>query len=126
MEVPRSSVLYTQPPEASEVTKLPLQALTEGFQVVLTDLGICWVFVGVGQSYGDEPSLEGLECGSIDARQTPEEVPAAFPGETPYPVSDASTTTPTGTEPVTGLGIPEGKCRYRPSYGRGNVGNPLM
>ena len=118
--------LYAQPPEASEIPKLPLQALTEGFQVVLADLRVLWVFVGVGQGYRDEPSLEGLECGSIDACQTSEEMPTAFPGEAPYSICGTSTTTPTGTEPVTCLGILERECGYRPSYGRGDVGNLLM
>ena len=121
-----SSPLYTKPPEGSAVPTLPLQALTQGFQVVLADLRVLWIFVGVGQGYGDEPSLEVLECGSIDACKTSEEVPAAFPGEAPYPISYASTTTPTGTEPVTSLGILEGKCGHRSSYSRGDVGNLLM
>jgi hypothetical protein len=30
--------------------------------VVLADIGFFWIFVGVGQGYRDEPSLEGLEC----------------------------------------------------------------
>ena len=33
---------------------------------------------------------------------------------------------PTGTEPVTSLGILEGECGYRPSNSGGDVGNPLM
>ena len=63
----------------------------------------------VGQRHEDDPPLEGLECTSIDTRQTPEEVPAAFPGEAPYSISNASTTTPMRTEPVTGLGFFEGE-----------------
>jgi hypothetical protein len=94
--------------------------------VVLAEFRVLWIFVGVGQGYRDEPSVEGLECGSIDACKTSEEVCAAFPGEAPYPISDASTTTPTGTEAVTSLGILEGKCRYRPSYSRGDISTPLM
>src|SRR5918997_2467292 len=87
VEMPGTSLLNTKPPEASELTKLPLQAPTQGFQVVLADLRVLWIFVGVGQGYRDEPSLEGLECGSIDACKTSEEVCAACPGEAPYPVS---------------------------------------
>ena len=68
--MPCPSPLYTHPPEASEGPKLPLQALTEGFQVVLADLGVLWIFVGIGQGYRDEPSLEGLEGASVDASQT--------------------------------------------------------
>jgi hypothetical protein len=94
--------------------------------VVLAEFRVLWIFVGVGQGFRDEPSVEGLECGSIDACKTSEEVCAAFPGEAPYPISDASTTTPTGTEAVTSLGILEGKCRYRPSYSRGDISTPLM
>src|SRR5215217_7603126 len=105
--MPRSSLLYTQPPEGSEGPELPLQAPTQGFQVVLAELRVLWIFVGVGQGYGDEPSLEGLECGSIDASQTFEEVPAACLGETPYPIFAASSETPMRTEPVTSLGILE-------------------
>ena len=81
----------------------------------LADLRVLRIFVGVGQGYRDEPSLEGLECGSIDACKTSEEVPTAFPGEAPYPISDASTTMLTRTEAVTSLGILEGECGYRPS-----------
>jgi hypothetical protein len=82
--VPRSSLLYTHPPEGGELTKLPLQAPTQGFQVVLADLGVLWIFVGVGQGYRDEPSLESSESASVDACKTSEEVPAACPGEALY------------------------------------------
>jgi hypothetical protein len=68
-----------------QMTCTPSKALTEGFQVILADLRILWAFVGVGQGYRDEPSLEGPEGGSVDACETSEEVPAARPGETPYP-----------------------------------------
>ncbi len=126
MEVPRSSLLYTYPPEASELTKLPLQAPTQGFQVVLADLRVLWIFVGVGQGYRDESSLEGIEGASVDASQTCEEVPTACSGEAPYPVSGTSAVTLATTELVTGLGFFEGESRYRPSYSRGDVGNSLM
>jgi hypothetical protein len=94
--------------------------------VVLADLRVLWIFVGVGQGYRDEPSLEGPEGSSVDASETEQEVPAACPGETPYLISGASSKTLTRPEPVPGLGILEGECGYRPSYGRGKVGNPLM
>jgi len=126
VEVPRASLLYTQLPESGEGLELPLKALAKGFQVVLADLRVHWIFVGVGQGYRDEPSLESLECGSIDACKTSEEVPTTCLGETPYPISAASSETPMRIEPVTCLGILEGECGYRPSYSRGKVGNILM
>ena len=92
----------------------------------LADLGICWVFVGVGQRHEDHPYLEGPERASVDTRQPPQQIPAAFPGEAPYAISDTTTTAPTGPEAVTSLSILEGKCRYRPSYSRGDIGTRLM
>ncbi len=124
--MPRSSLLYTHPPEASELTKPPLQAPTQGLQVVLANLRGLWIFVRVGQGYRDESSLEGLERSSVDASQTEQEVPSACLGETPYLISGASSETLTKPEPVTCLGILEGECGYRPSDGRGDVGNLLM
>jgi hypothetical protein len=56
-----ASLLYAHPPKGGELSVLPLEALTKGFQVVLTDLRIPRVFVGIGKGYGDEPSLESLE-----------------------------------------------------------------
>ena len=82
--------------------------------------------MGVSQCHEDDPPFESPEGSSVDACKTSEEVPTAFPGEAPYPISYASTTTPTGTEPVTSLGILEGKCGYRTSDGGGDVGNALM
>ena len=108
--MPCASLLYTKPPESSEGLVLPLKALAERFEVPLAEFGILWKFVGVGQGHRDEPSLEGLECGSIDASQASEEVPAAFPGEAPYLLSKASTTTPTGTELVPCLGVLKREC----------------
>ena len=94
--------------------------------MVLADLGIFWVFAGIGQRHEDHPPLERPEGPPVDASETPQEILAALPGEAPYPISDASTTTPTRTEAVTCLGILEGEFGYRPSYGRGYIGNPLM
>ena len=110
--MPGYSPLYTQSPEGSEGLELPLKALAEGFEVSLAEFGILWVFPRVGQRNEDDASLEGLECVSVDTSQASEEVPAAFPGEAPYPISDASTTTPTGSEPVTGLDLFEGEGGY--------------
>jgi hypothetical protein len=67
------------PPEASEVFKLPLQALAEGFEVSLAEFGILWVFVGIGQRHEDHPPLECPEGSPVDACKTSEEVPAACP-----------------------------------------------
>lgn len=60
---------------------------------------IIWVFVGVGQRHEDHPPPGGPEDASVDACQAPQEVPAARPGEAPYLLSDASTTT-RGRTPV--------------------------
>ena len=94
--------------------------------MVLADLRVLWIFVGVGQGYRDEPSLEGPEGASVDASQTEQEVPAACPGEAPYPVSGTSTVTLRRTELILSNGLLEGECGYRPSYRGGYVGNPLM
>src|ERR671914_1832732 len=126
MKVPCPSALYTQSPEACELTKLPLQAPTQGFQVVLADFRVLWIFVGIGQGYRDEPSLEGPERGSVDARQTPQEFSAACPGEAPYPVSGTSTVTLRRTELILCNGLLEGECGYRPTNRGGYVGNLLM
>jgi hypothetical protein len=80
----------------------------------------------VGQRHEDEPSLEGPEGATVDASETSQEISAACPGEALYPISDAPTATRTSTEPVLGSGVLEGECGYGPSYGRGDVGNPLM
>jgi hypothetical protein len=109
--MPCPPLLYAQPPEGGEGSELPLKSLTEGFQVVLAEFGVLWIFVGVGQGYRDELSLERPECASVDASKTSEEVPAACPGEAPYPISDASTATPTSPEPVLGNRILKGECR---------------
>ena len=88
--MPGASPLYTQPPESGEGPVHPLKALTEGFQVVLTEFGVLWIFVGVGQSYRDEPSLEGPEGAPVDASETSQEISATCPGEAPYPSPDGS------------------------------------
>jgi hypothetical protein len=126
VKVPGSSLLYTQPPESSEDPVLPLKALTEGFEVSLTEDGILWIFVGVSQRHEDHPPFECPESSSVDTRQPPEQIPAACSGEAPYLLSVATTAMPMRTELVTGSGVPEGECRYRSSYERGKVGNPLM
>jgi hypothetical protein len=95
--------------------------------VSLAQFGGGKLFVGVSQCHEDDPPFESPEGSSVDACKTSEEVPTAFPGEAPYPVSGASSETVTVvTEPVTSLGILEGKCRYRPSYSRGDISTPLM
>src|SRR5215204_420921 len=127
--MPCPSLLYTHPPEASELTKLPLQAPTQGFQVVLANLGVLWVCTGIGQRHEDHPPLERPEGSPVDASQTEQEVPTACPGETPYPISYASTVTQRSTRRtklVTSLRVFEGKCRYRPSYSRGDISTPFM
>src|SRR5215213_9795329 len=63
---------------------------------------------------------------SVDARKASEEVCAACPRETPYPVSHASTVTLRRTELILSNGFLEGECRHRPSYRGRYVGNPLM
>ena len=68
-------------------------------------------FVGVSQRHEDHPPFERPEDVSVDASETSEEVPTAFPGEAPYPLSDASTAMDTKTEPVVGSGVLEGECR---------------
>jgi hypothetical protein len=126
MQVPRPSLLDTQPPEGGEGLELPLKALSERFEVSLAEFGIIWIFVGVGQRHEDHPPLEGPECPSVDGGQTSEEICAACPREALYPVSNTSTTTRRRIPVVPGCGVLEGECRYRPPYGRGKVGNPLM
>jgi hypothetical protein len=82
--------------------------------VVLADLRVLWIFVGVCQCHEDDPPSEGPEGVSVDASQTPEEVPATCSGETPYPGSYASTTAHRRTPVITGCGVLEGESRYRP------------
>jgi hypothetical protein len=94
--------------------------------VILADLGLLWVFAGIGQRHEDHPPAEGFERGSIDASETEQEVPSACPGETPYLISDASSETLTRPEPVLDSGVLEGKCGYRLPYGGGDIGNVLM
>ena len=125
VEVPRSSLLYTKPPEASEVPKLPLQALAYGFQVILAEFRILWVVLGVGQRHEDHPPSEGLKGSPVYACQAPEEVPAACPGEAPYPVPNTSTTTHRRTPVVPGCGVLEGECRHRPPQQRRRRGQRL-
>src|SRR5215212_4082778 len=120
-----SSLLYTKPPEGGERLVLPLHALAQGYQVALADIGIIWVFVRVGQCHEDHPPFECPEGASVDASQTPEEVPTACPGEAPYPISAASATTHRRTTVISGCAVLEGECGYRPSYGGGDIGNPL-
>ncbi len=111
--------LYAQPPEASEVPALPLQALAEGFEVILTEFRVLWVFVGVGQGYRDEPSLEGPEGAPVDASETSQEICAACPGEAPYPSPESSYIICMRCSPAFYLVILEGECRYRAPYGGG-------
>jgi hypothetical protein len=106
--------LYAQPPETSEVPTLPLQALAEGLQVVLTDLRILWVFVGVGQGYGDEPSLGGPEGTPVDASETSQEISAACPGEASYPSPDSSSVIRMRSSPGFYTVILEGECGTDP------------
>ena len=47
----------------------------------LTLLWVFRIFTWVRQSYGDEVSLVSPEGGAVNASHTPEEVPAALPGE---------------------------------------------
>src|SRR5215204_2000846 len=105
MKMPRASLLDAQPPEGGEGPELPLESLTEGFQVSLTEDGVLWALMRVGQCHEDNPSLEGSERTSIDARQTPQEVPAACPGEAAHLLSDTTTATPMRTEPDLGSGV---------------------
>ena len=105
--MPGSSLLYTKPPESSEGPELPLKALSERFEVTFTEDGILWVFVRLGQCHEDHPPFEGSEGSPVDASETEQEVPAACPGEAPYPVSVPSSETPMRTEPVLGIGILE-------------------
>ena len=79
--------------------------------MVLAVLGVLWLFAGVGQRHEDHPPFEGPEGSSVDTRQTPQEIPAACPGEAPYPVSNTSTTTSMRTSLVTGLGVRKRECR---------------
>ncbi len=65
--MPSASPLYTHPPESSELPVPSLEALAEGFQVAFTDPGVLWIFTGVGQGYGDKPSLGGSESAPVDA-----------------------------------------------------------
>jgi hypothetical protein len=112
--VPCASPLYTQPPESGEGLELPLKALAEGFEVSFAEFGIIWEFMRVGQRHEDDPPFEGPEGSSVDARQPPQEIPAACSGETPYPLSDAPTATRRRTGPVPNPGVLEGESGYRP------------
>jgi len=94
--------------------------------VVLADLRVLWIFVGVGQGYRDEPSLERPEGASVDTSQTEQEVPSACPGEAPYLTSSASTVTLRRTELMLSNGLLEGEGGYRPSYSIGDMGNPFI
>jgi hypothetical protein len=89
----------------------------------LADFRVLWIFVGVGQGYGDEPSPEGSP---VDARQTSEEVPAACLGEASYPSPDSSSMIPMRSGPGFHAFILEGESRYRPFYRGRDIGNPLM
>src|SRR5215217_2938414 len=126
MKVPCPSLLNTKPPESSEGPKLPLKALTERLEVSLAKFGILWILLGVGQRHEDNPSSEGPEGASVDACKTSEEVPAAFPRETPNSGSNASTTMCRRTPVVTGCGVLEGESRHRSPNRGGDVGNPSM
>ena len=117
--MPCPSLLYTHPPESGEGLELPLKALSERFEVSFAEFGVLWVYVRVGQSHEDDPPFEGFEGPSVDARETPQEVPTACPGEAPYPISAASATTHRRTTVISGCAVLEGECGYRPSYGGG-------
>ena len=97
-----ASSLDAHPPEGSEVSVLPLEAFTQSLQVALTDLGIVRIDVRVSQGYGNKPTLERPEGGSVDASETSQEIPAAYPGESLDPSPDA-TMTCMGTDPVCSL-----------------------
>ena len=124
--MPCPSLLDTQPPEGGEGPILPLKALSERFEVSFAEFGILRVFMRIGQRHEDHPPLERPEGSPVNASETEQEVCAACPGETPYLISGASSETLTRPEPVLGSGVLEGECGYRPSYSRGDVGNPLM
>lgn len=74
----------------------------------LADPWVLWVFGRVGQGYGDKPSLEGVEGGSVDGGETSEEVPAAYPGEALDLSLGASMIIYTRTNLIIGCVIPEG------------------
>src|SRR5215207_4247449 len=114
--MPCSSLLDTQPPESGDSAILPLTALSERFELSFAEFGILWVFARIGQRHEDHPSPNALERASVDTRQTPEKISAACPRETPYSVSNTSTTTPRRTPVVPVCGVLEGESGYRPSY----------
>src|SRR5215204_3330197 len=126
MKVPRTSLLYTHPPESGEGPVHPLKALVQSFEVTFTAGWILWVFPRVGQRHEDHPPLEGPEGSSVDTRQPPQQIPAACPGEAPYTVSNTSTAPHRRTPVVPGCGVLEGECGYRPPNRGGYVGNALI
>ena len=69
--MPGSPPLDTHPPERTEGSILPLQALTEGFQVLLTNLRILGVIGRVGQGYEEQPALEEPEGSAVDGGELP-------------------------------------------------------
>ena len=71
MEVPGTSLLYAHSPEGGELSISSLKALLEDFQVTLTNLGIIWIFTGIGKSYGNKPSLVGTEGSPVDTSEAP-------------------------------------------------------
>ena len=89
--MPGPALLDAQPPEAGKHPEPPPYALAQGLQLSLTELWIFGILMRVGECHGDDPTLVGPEGSPVNARHTPEEVPAAGPGESPDPPSDAST-----------------------------------
>ncbi len=88
--MPGSSLLYPQPPEASEVPKPPSKALSEGLQVSLTELWIFGILAGVGEGYKYDSTPISPEGATVDAGETPEEGSTVGLGESPDPPADAS------------------------------------
>ncbi len=119
MKVEGASLLYAHPPESGERPIFPLQALAEGLQMTLADLGIFRVFVGIGKGYGDKPPLESSEGSAVDACKMSQEVPAAFPGEPIHLSLRTTTMTCTGIVLPPGLVIFNGDTGDRTSYSIG-------
>src|SRR5215203_5136413 len=95
MEVPCSPLLYPHPPEAGELSEPPRKALAEGFEMLLTGLRVLWILSRITQGYADKTSLISPEGGTVDARQTSQEISAAGLGKSPDPSPDTSTVSST-------------------------------
>jgi hypothetical protein len=126
VKVEGTSLLYAHSPKGGELSVLPLEALTKGFQVVLTDLGILRVFVRIGKGYGDEPPVERPEGSTVDACQASQEVPAAQPGESFYLAPDTLAMLPTGIDLAAGSVIVAEDTGERTSYSRGEVSTSFL